>query len=133
MHLANKQLLATVGSLFLLVLFASTARAQSHVVDAKDLQGDIAQKSQTRQSRLDTLDRFFSSPSATKTLKSAHVEPQQVRNALSQLGDDEVADFAARAEQAQKQFSAGALTNQEITYVIIALATAVIILVIVAA
>ena len=56
----------------------------------------------------------------------------QVTAALPLLGDEELAQLASRAERAQADFAAGALSNQEITYILIALATAVIILVIVA-
>jgi len=49
------------------------------------------------------------------------------------LNDQELARLAARAEKANSDFAAGSLTNQELTYIVIALGTAVLILVIVAA
>ena len=49
------------------------------------------------------------------------------------MSDEDLARLAAQSEKLQKDVAAGALTNQQITYILIALGTAVIILVIVAA
>jgi len=49
------------------------------------------------------------------------------------LSDEELARLAARTEKVRKDFAAGALTNQQITYIIIALATALIVVIIVVA
>jgi hypothetical protein len=49
------------------------------------------------------------------------------------LGPDELARLAARTNQLQQNFAGGALNNQQMTYAIIAIATAVLVLVIVAA
>jgi hypothetical protein len=66
-------------------------------------------------------------------LSSTGIEYRKVERALAQLEDEELARLAARADKVRRDFEAGSLTNQQITYIIIALATAVLILVIVAA
>jgi len=52
---------------------------------------------------------------------------------IEDLPDEELARLAARTEKVRKDFAAGALTNQQITYIIIALATALIVVIIVVA
>jgi hypothetical protein len=61
------------------------------------------------------------------------MDQSKVRQAVSFLSDEELARLAARATRIENDFAAGALNNQQITYILIALATAVVILVIVAA
>jgi hypothetical protein len=56
-----------------------------------------------------------------------------VEKAIPLLNDEELDRLASQCSQVESDISAGALSNQEITYIIIALATAVIILVIVVA
>jgi hypothetical protein len=135
MPFAWKHKPAAIVSLFLLVLFVLPlrVRAQTHVVSPETLQDDVAKASLARQSNLQKLDHFFSSPSAQASLKSAHMDPKRVKKAVRELSDADLAEFAARTDAAQHEFAAGALTNQQITYILIALATAVIILVIVKA
>lgn len=47
------------------------------------------------------------------------------------LSDDELAGLASRIDSAQTDFAGGSLDNEHITYIIIALAAAVIVLVLV--
>ena len=56
-----------------------------------------------------------------------------MRQVVSLLGDDDLARLAAQTDRVRADLEAGALTNQQLTYIVIALATAVIILVIVVA
>jgi hypothetical protein len=107
--------------------------AQEHVVSSKDLHRDLVAAAQARQGNQTKVLKFFSSEQAAKALKSANLSSQRVEKAVSQLSDDELARLAATTEKVQNDFAAGNLTNQQITYIIIALATAVIILIIVAA
>ena len=64
--------------------------AQRHVVSPADLQKEVLAASQARQHNLDTVRQFLSSPVAEKAIKSAKMDPQQVRTAaatLNGLGD----------------------------------------------
>ena len=107
--------------------------AQEHVVSAKDLHRDLVAAAQARQGNQAKVLKFFSSEQANKALKSANLPYEKVQKAVSQLSDDELARLAATTERVPNDFAAGALTNQQITYIIIALATAVLILILVAA
>jgi hypothetical protein len=105
--------------------------AQDHVVSTNDLKQDVALAAQLRQSHIANIEKMLSSEQGQRALKSANIDYKVVQSGISTLSDDELARLSARADQAQKDFAAGALTNEQITYIIIALATAVIILVIV--
>lgn len=107
--------------------------ADDHIVKLTDLHRTIVNASQERQTNLATVQSFFSSESARKALSTNTIRAEKIEDAIALLSDDELAGLAARAQKIQKDFTAGALNNQEITYIIIALATAVVILVIVAA
>jgi len=134
----NSLFARTLDVLFALLLAAvlaipQDAFAQSHVVSAADLQKDVVAASRAREVNLAKVEKFFSSDVAQKALKSAHMDSREVQSAVRVLSDQELARLAARADKSQRDFAAGALTNQEITYIIIALATAVLIIVIVVA
>ncbi|HWR17875.1 MAG TPA: hypothetical protein VN577_23805 [Terriglobales bacterium] len=107
--------------------------AQEHVVSSDAIQRELLKSAAQRSQNEQSLKAFFGSEQATRSLKKAGINPEQVTNAISQLSDDELAQISAKAQSAQNDFAAGALTNQEITYLLIALGTAVIILVIVVA
>jgi hypothetical protein len=135
-----KSFLATTTALLLVLApaFSQTALAdarqpvtQQHVVSPADLQKDVAAAARARQANQAAVENFFASSRARQSLKKAGMDYRVVKQGVSLLSNDELASLAARAQRAQKQFAAGALTNQEITYIIIALATAVIILIIV--
>ncbi len=107
--------------------------AQEHVVTPSDLHRQTIAAAKSRQEKIQSIQKFFTSETAKKALKSAKIDPQEVQNAVAQMSDAELAQLATKTEAAQKDFAAGSLTNQQITYIIIALATAVIILIIVKA
>jgi CHASE3 domain sensor protein len=115
--------------------FAQDIRPEpnTHVVPQAELQQTIVAAGQQRQENLSRLERFFSGPAAEKALQTAHLNGSQIRNVVAMLDDQELARLAARADKANSDFAAGTLTNQELTYIVIALGTAVLILVIVAA
>jgi hypothetical protein len=115
------------------VSLVSGLAQESHVVPLAELHASVVAAGEQRQQNLSRLERFFTGESAEKALKTARLNGNQVRNAIATLNDQELARLAARAEKANSDFAAGALNNQELTYIIIALATAVLILIIVAA
>jgi hypothetical protein len=106
---------------------------ENHIVSRKELQRHVISASQSRRENRATLERFFSSDAARRTLQGAGLDSAQVVRAVSVLSDEELARLAERARQAQSDFAAGALTNQQLTYIVIALGTAVFILIILAA
>ncbi len=107
----------------------SLLAAQKHVVSPAEIQQAAVSAAQARQNNLAKVEDFFSSRQAQKALKSAHLDAVQIKQAVPTLSDQELAQLASRADKAQKNFAAGALTNQQITYILIALGTAIVVLI----
>ena len=112
---------------------ASIFAQDTHVVPLTELHSAVVAAGQQRQENVSRLERFFTGNSAESALQGARLNGSPIRNAIALLDDQELARLAARAEKANSDFAAGSLTNQELTYIVIALGTAVLILVIVAA
>lgn len=121
--------------LLLCVVFPVMASlaAESHVVPASELHQQVATATQARQANLAKVEKLFSLAPVQKALRTVKLEGRQVQNAVPLLSDEELARLAARADAVQADFAAGSLSNEHLTYIVIALATAVIILVIVEA
>ena len=115
-----------------LPLFSQTPSDGDHIVSTGDLQKAARASAQNRQDNLAKIDQLFSSEPARKAFETVKLDAVKVSQAVSFLSDDELARLAAQTVKVQRDIAAGALTNQQITYILIALATAVIILVIVA-
>ena len=124
-------LITLILSTLVMPLISQTT--SDHIVPAPDLHQAVRAAAQARQDHLTRLDKFFSSEPARKAFETVKLDPAKVSQALAFLNDDELARLAAQSEKIQHDVAAGALTNQQITYILIALGTAVIILVIVAA
>ena len=103
-----------------------------HIVSSSAAHHAVASPAQARQQNLVQIEKLFASEPAQQAFKTIKLDPAKVSHAVSALSDEEVAGLARRAEQIQHDLAAGALTNQQITYILIALGTAVIILVLVA-
>src|SRR5438105_6148700 len=126
--------LREVSSLLIVMLFATPFLfAGDHVVSPVELHQQLLGATQARQNNVAKIEHFLSQDSVRKVMKTTGMDSTKVSQAVSLLSDEELARLAARAGKIENDFSAGALTNQEITYILIALGTAVIILVIVAA
>jgi hypothetical protein len=118
--------IVTLGWMLPAPLFAA---AQDHVVSPAELHQAVVTQTQTRQENISKVETLFSSPRAEKALKSAHLDPVQVRKAVPTLSDAELGRLASQSEKARKDFAAGSLTNEQITYILIALGTAIIVLI----
>ena len=103
--------------------------AQSHVVSPADLQKQAVAASQVRQKNVETVQHFLSMPTAEKAMKSANVDPQQVKTAVSTLSDHDLAQLAARADRAQADFAAGRLSERDLIWIILGIAVLVLIIV----
>jgi hypothetical protein len=129
-----KKVTSTVAALLMGILLANDAvSAQEHVVRTAELQQTLLDAAQARSGNLARTGDFFRSGPAAKALKSCGIEPGRVVQAASALSDEELAQLSTRIDKVNKDFAGGALSNQDLTYIVIALATAVLILVIVAA
>jgi hypothetical protein len=103
--------------------------AQAPTVTPDELKQALVKSDKARKENLAQVRTFFSSDVARKAFAVAHLDSGRVQKAVSTLNPDELAKLAAQTRQVQSDFAAGALTNQQITYILIALATAVIVLV----
>jgi hypothetical protein len=119
----------TASVLMALFVVPSGLLAQTHVVSPAELQAQVVAATQARQRNLDTVEEFLSSPEASKALDAASVDPQQVKTAVSSLSDAELAQLAARADQAQKDFAAGDLSEHDLLLLILGVAVLVLIIV----
>jgi hypothetical protein len=120
---------AVATLLVALFIVPTDALAQSHVVSPADLQKEAVAASQVRQHNLDSVQRLLSTPAAEKALKSAKMDTQQVKTAVSTLNDQELAQLAARADKAQADFAAGNLSERDLILIILGIAVLVLIIV----
>ena len=116
-----------------LTFSAATLPAADHLVPSADVRQQLTDREQARSQKVERLTGFFQSPAAAQALAKAGMDAAKVSAAVSSLDDESLERLNARALDAQSDLSAGALNNQQLTYIIIALGTAVLILVIVAA
>jgi hypothetical protein len=107
-------------------LLAETA---SHLVSPSDLQQAVVKASTERKQNRDEVQQFLSSEQAQKALKSAHMNPEQVKTAVSTLDDAELAQLASRAHSAQADFAAGTLSDRDLIIIIVAIAALILIIV----
>jgi hypothetical protein len=117
-----------VGLLIAVTAFPALA-AETHVVSGADLQKEMVAASQARQHNLETVQQFVSSERAQKALKSAKIDPQQVKTAVSLLSAEELAQLASQAEKAQADFAAGTLSDRDLIIIILAVVALVLIIV----
>jgi len=103
--------------------------AQDHVVSPQEIQKDAAGASAARQQHVQQLDGFLSSKEAQQAVKSAHMDPQEVKNAVGQLDDEDLARLSARAEKAQREFAAGNLSDRDLLIILVCVAALILIIV----
>lgn len=113
------------GSLFI----CQMAYAQAPIVTHDELKQALVSAANTRKENLDQVKSFFSSDPARKAMTAANLDSDRLQKGLSTLSTEELMKLAAQTRQIQNDFAAGALTNQQITYILIALGTAVIVLI----
>jgi hypothetical protein len=107
----------------------SSQQQSGHVVSPADMQQEAAQATGTRQQNEEDLNDFFSSPQAEQALQSAHMDSAQVKSAVSNLNDQELAKLSARASAAQTDFAAGALSNRDLIWIVVIVAVIILIIV----
>jgi hypothetical protein len=115
---------------FALLLPLALPAQEGHVVSQAELHQAVQSAAQARQQNLTKVEKFFSQDTAQRALKTAKIDPVKVQKAVASLNDDELARLASQTDKVQKDVSAGVLTNLQITYIIIALATALIVILI---
>lgn len=124
------QFLRVLAASLLLAVFSTTAVAgNTHIVSGADLQKELVAASRAQQRNLETVQQFVSSEKAQKAIKSAGIDPQQVKTAVSQLNAEELAQLAARAEKAQADFAAGRISDRDLILIILGVIVLVLIIV----
>ncbi len=124
-----------LGAIFALLAFTPALRAQQaaqsdHLVSPNQLQQQVQSASAARRKNIETLTQFLSSPAAVRAMRSNHIDPAQVKNAIPALSDSELASLSARAADAQQQFAAGTMSNQTLLIIILVLVAVILIAVI---
>ncbi|MGH9407167.1 MAG: PA2779 family protein [Terriglobia bacterium] len=104
--------------------------AADHVVSPAQLHQALTSVAAARQNNLAQVEKFFSSPSAKRALERGGLSLQQVEKAVPTLSNQQLAELSQRTRKIQSDFAAGALSNERLTYIVIALATALIIILI---
>jgi hypothetical protein len=133
MHFDPKQSSRVAVAFVLAVVFALpqnlVAEAASHVVTPSELQQAVLKASTARQQNRDEVQQFFSSDKAQKALQAAHINPEQVKNAVSTLDDAELAQLASRVQKTQTDFAAGTLSDRDLIIILVAIAALILIIV----
>jgi len=121
---------ASVVAIVVFSLFmCQMAYAQGPIVTQNELKQALVESANTRKENLDQVRSFFSSDVAVHAMKSANLDSKRLDKAISTMNADELAKLAAQTRQIQNDIAAGVLTNQQITYILIALVTAVVVLI----
>ena len=120
-----------VATVVLSLVICPLAYSQSPIVTQEELKQALVDSAKTRKENLDQVRSFFSSDAAVKALKSANIDSKRLDKAVSTMNSEELAKLAATTRHIESDFAAGSLTNEQITYILIALATAVIVLILV--
>jgi len=126
-------------SFWLGILFASlftltfvtpqSTTAQDHVVAPSAIQGDVAASSSARQKNQAQLQDFVSSPQAQQALKAAHLDSNQVKNAIPNLNNEEMTELSARSQKAQADFVAGRISDRDLILILLAVVALILIIV----
>lgn len=117
------------GTLAVVFMIPQDVFAQNHVVSPAELQSAAVASTQARQRNIDALQQFVSTPAAEKALQSAHLDAQQVKNAVSRLNDQELAQLASRATKANADFAAGTLSDRDLIIILVCIAALILIIV----
>lgn len=105
------------------------AQNPDHIVTPGEMLSRAAEAGQQRQENLDTLNQFFASDKAHEALKSAGIDPQQVKSAMPSLSDQELAQLARRADNAQRDFAAGNMTDHDLLLILVIVAVLILVIV----
>lgn len=103
---------------------APAATRQDHVLPLAEMQSSAAK---LRRKRLDKVSGLLSLPQVRQALSAAKLDVDRIQQAAALLSDAELSRLARDAEKARMDIEGGSLTNQELTYVVIALATALVV------
>jgi len=123
------QSIRMLSACFMLALCATSILAQTHVVSPSDIHKELVNAAQTRQQNLQKVKGLFSSDETRKAMEAAQISPKRVDAAVSMLGDEELARLASRADNLDKDFAAGRLSDRDLLIIIVGIAALILIIV----
>jgi hypothetical protein len=133
MHFNVKQFVQVMTAYVLVTIFAIPqsllAQAAAHVVTPTEMHKAAMDASLARQQNLDTVREFVSSEKARRALESAHINPQQVKDAVASLSDAELAQLASKVQKTQADFAAGTISNRDLIFILLGIAALILIIV----
>jgi hypothetical protein len=103
--------------------------AQDHVVSPSDLQKEVINSTQARQQNVQKVQSLLSTQAGQEAMQSLHANPEQVKNAVSSLDDQELAKLASKADKAQADFAAGTLSNRDLLLIVLAVVVLIVIII----
>jgi hypothetical protein len=103
----------------LLLAVPSDLKAREHVSSPGDLRTELRDSAAVRQQHVSKLQQFLSTSQSQKMLEALHVDPAQAQQAVSRLSDAELARLAAQVERTEFSGSGLALTNQQVTIILV--------------
>ena len=115
--------------LMLSVSVTQVAAAPAQVITPQELQAAIRNASQTREQQRAGIVSFLSTPQAARAMQMAKVDSGMVKNAVSELNEEELAQLSAKAAKAQADFAAGRLSDRDLLWVLVAIAALILIIV----
>ena len=120
----------TVGILAVAIWFnqAAGAQASTHVVSPQDLAKATQDATQTREQNMQTLRSALSTEKAQKAIEAAHMNPQEVQNAVAGLSDQDLAQLAARTSKAQSDFAAGSMSDHDLLLILVVVAVVILLI-----
>ena len=98
-------------------------------VSPAELRQDLRLAQRQRQAQVREVREFLATPPVRQALADARLDNAKIDHVVPLLSDQELTQLAQQARQANRDVTAGALTNEQLTYIVIALATAVIVLI----
>ncbi|HEX4067579.1 MAG TPA: PA2779 family protein [Acidobacteriaceae bacterium] len=113
--------LGLAGAAMLSLTPAVFAQQDGHLVSPGQLQQQMDSASAARQQNVATVTQFLSTPTAVHAMKSRGIDPAEVKNAIPNLSNAELASLSARATHAQQEFAAGNLSNNDLLIIILVL------------
>jgi Flp pilus assembly protein TadB len=123
------QSIRLLAACFLLTLCATSIMAQTHVVSPSDIHKELVNAAQTRRENQQKVKGLFSSEKTRKAMEAAQINPEKIEAAVSTLSDEELARLAARADNLDKDFAAGRISDRDLLIIILGIAALVLIIV----
>lgn len=114
----------------LLVCLGLQAAPADHVVPLQEMERRIAGESAQRSANLGKVESLLAMDKVDEVLRNAKLDSRAIGAAAAMLSDEELSKLAERAEMVKADVQGGALSNQQLTYIVIALVTALVVVII---